>query len=75
MTLYNFMMLDLKEQASELFEKGTFVTALKKKNRYYELYALSSIFVEVKRKKKNDRLLKWPFLNPAQSLRNIGTLV
>ncbi len=51
MTLYNFMMLDVYEQASELFENGIKVASLNHADGNYELYALSSIFIEIKRHK------------------------
>ncbi len=57
MTLYNFMMLDVYEQASELFENGIKVASLNHADGNYELYALSSIFIEIKRHKITNKIM------------------
>lgn len=58
MTLYDFMMLDLKEQAVQLFENSIMVATLDEKEEYYELYSLGLIFIEIKRSKKTDKILE-----------------
>jgi len=57
MTLYKFMMLDVYEQASELFENAIMVTSLDEKDGNYDLYSLGSIFVEIKRNKTTDKIM------------------
>lgn len=58
MTLYDFMMLDLKEQAVQLFENSIMVATLDEREVYYELYSLGSIFIEIKRGKKANKIVE-----------------
>lgn len=57
MTLYKFMMLDVYEQTSELFENAIMVTSLDEKDANYDLYSLGSIFVEIKRDKTTNKII------------------
>ena len=57
MTLYKFMMLNVYEQASELFENAIMVTSLDEKDANYYLYSLGSIFVEIKRNKTTNNII------------------
>ena len=58
MTLYKFMMLDVYEQASELFENAIMVISLYEKDANYDLYSLGSIFVEIKRNKTTNKIME-----------------
>lgn len=47
MTLYNFLMLDAKEQMAKVMVNGTLVTHLHKRTSSFALYALNTFFVEL----------------------------
>ncbi|WP_430907290.1 hypothetical protein [Maribacter sp. 2-571] len=62
MTLYDFLMLDTKEQMAKIMVSGTLVTHLHTKTSSFALYSIHTFFVELEYLKEPETSNQEPIL-------------